>query len=116
MAKTEKKLATPRFRAAVTKAIRSCQKSRAEVAGEMTGLLLAAGILDKEAGQRVTARMLDCFTSPSKKAHRFPAEFIEALCEVTGDFSLLDSLETAERLRQIELGRRFEELMERWKR
>src|SRR5262245_51896415 len=100
MPKLREKLGRPpdpdaNLRALTTELIRHCPKSRAEIADEMSALL----------EQRVTVSMLNDYTSDAKKAARFPACFVRALCEATGDESLLDSLETAQRLRHLELGR-----------
>src|SRR6266446_2997489 len=59
----------------VTEVIRAYPKKRPQIAEELTAIV----------GQRITVHMLNDFTSESKKPARFPAAFLEALCEVAGD-------------------------------
>ncbi|HWR17148.1 MAG TPA: hypothetical protein VN577_20125 [Terriglobales bacterium] len=65
-------------RAVVAEAIKRCNKSRAQIADEMS--YLVAG--------KVTEQMLNDYTAESKP-HRFPAQFIPAFCRSTGDYRLL---------------------------
>ncbi len=64
-----------RLRAALREALRRCPLSRWEVAGRMSLLV----------GREVSRHMLDAYTAETKEAHRFPAEWLPALCEATGD-------------------------------
>jgi hypothetical protein len=52
---------------------------RIGVAAEMSRLL----------GKEISKSMLDAFSAESKEKHRFPAAFLNAFVEVTGDKSLL---------------------------
>ena len=63
-----------RLRAALREALRRCPLSRWEVAGRMSLLV----------GREVSKHMLDAYTAETKEAHRFPAEWLPAFCEVTG--------------------------------
>ena len=68
--------ADAKVRNLVNDTIRHCKHlSREQIAERMTERL----------GQRVTVRMLYDYTSKKRKYHRFPACFVIALCEVTGD-------------------------------
>lgn len=78
------------LRRTVTEIIRRSTKSRAQIAEE----------LGKRMHQRVTEHILNDFTSERKKAARFPAAFIEAFCEITGD-DKLQRLVMGERLRKL---------------
>lgn len=64
-----------RLRVAICAAMKGCPLSRWEVAGRMSHLL----------GCEISKYMLDAWTAESKDGHRFPAEYLPALCEVTGD-------------------------------
>lgn len=63
------------LRAAINEALKGCPLSRWEVAGKMSHLL----------GIEISKFMLDAWTAESKEGHRFPAEYLPAFCEVTGD-------------------------------
>jgi len=54
-------------------------KGRKQIASELSARL----------GRKVTVRMLDGFTCEGKQGSRFPAAWVTALCEITGDNSLL---------------------------
>jgi hypothetical protein len=56
--------------------------------------------LSKCIGKDVTVHMLNAFTSESKKPARFPALFIEPLCEITGD-DRLQRFVLSDRLRKL---------------
>lgn len=66
-------------RGLVTEVIRGSQKSREQIAEEMSVLL----------GERVTARMLNSYTSEAAEKHRWPAHFTRAFCFTTSDWRLL---------------------------
>jgi hypothetical protein len=66
------------------------QKSREQVCDALKASL----------GQGITVFMLNDWTSESKKPARFPASFIEAFCEVTGD-SRLQRYVMGPRLRRL---------------
>jgi hypothetical protein len=66
-------------RSALSDAIKSCPKKRAQIAEEMA---LALGL-------RVTEPMLNAFTSDSHEGHRFPLAWTASFCHVTGDTRLL---------------------------
>ncbi len=63
-----------RLRESLNLAIKGCNLSRWEIAGQLSDLL------DRE----VSKAMLDAWTAESKEGHRFPAEFLPAFCMVTG--------------------------------
>ena len=63
------------LRIAINEALKGCPLSRWEVAGKMSHLL----------GIEITKYMIDAWTAESKDGHRFPAEYLPAFCEVTGD-------------------------------
>lgn len=67
------------IRGLVTNAIKTCSKSRQQIAEEMTNLL----------GAPVTKRSLDSYTSESADQNRFPAQYTRAFCYVTQDWSLI---------------------------
>lgn len=69
-------------RAALVEAIRSCGKSREQLADEISKLT----------GTEVTVRRLNAFTAESREDYRFPSELARAFCEATGDYSLLQRL------------------------
>lgn len=63
------------FRELITRVLKESGKNRQMIAAELSALT----------GERITKRMLDDWLAPSKGKVRFPASFIKALCEVTGD-------------------------------
>lgn len=67
------------LRELVADAISTSTKSRDQIADELTSIV----------GCRITRRMLDDFCSRSKVGTRFPAAWVAAFCEVTGDESLV---------------------------
>lgn len=73
------------LRLALATALRRCSLSRWEVAGKMSHLL----------GCEITKFMLDAWTAESKDGHRFPAEYLPAFCQVTGDRETLTALAEA---------------------
>lgn len=79
-------------RAIVADVFKRIEKSRAQVADEMSFLL----------AMKVTEQMLNDFTAESKAGHRFPALFIPAFCQSTGDFRLLHMLTRPLGLRVID--------------
>lgn len=46
-------------------------------------------------GCEITKFMLDAWTAESKDGHRFPAEYLPAFCQVTGDREALTALAEA---------------------
>jgi hypothetical protein len=60
---------------AINKAIKECSLSRWEIAGKMSELM----------GAEISKHMLDAWTSEAKEYHRFPAEYLPAFCQVTGN-------------------------------
>lgn len=64
-----------RLRVALCAAIKQCPLSRWEIAGQMSHLL----------GHEISKYSLDAWTAESKDGHRFPAEYLPAFCQVTGD-------------------------------
>jgi hypothetical protein len=78
---TKRRPASPpdaKLREAVSKAIKRSKKGRDVIARQLT----------EEVGFKVTARMLNDFSSLAKKPSRFPAVLIRAFCKVTGDDEL----------------------------
>lgn len=73
------------LRVAFASALKRCSMSRWEVAGKMSHLL----------GCEITKFMLDAWTAESKDGHRFPAEYLPAFCQVTGDREALTALAEA---------------------
>jgi hypothetical protein len=72
-------------RAAIKRIMRAAGRSgkdRVQIAQELSTHL----------GRNVTERMLDDFVAPSKGGSRFPAAWVAAFCEVTGDNTLLGLL------------------------
>lgn len=76
----------------LAKVIRRCAKSREQIADEMSNLV----------GRQITVAMLNGYTAPSKEPARFPAAFVCAFCEATGD----------DRLQRLVLGPRLSKLLE----
>lgn len=74
-----------KIRVELNLALKLTNKSRFEVAGEMSHLL----------GQDVSKFMLDAWTAESKEGHRMPAEFLPAFCEVTGHRGALSVMNEA---------------------
>ncbi len=66
------------FRTALTAAIRKANKSRAEIAEELSAVV----------GRNVSVAMLAECTEPGKWRVRFPAAWIEPLCAILGNDSL----------------------------
>jgi len=62
------------FREEISRALKACPSSRYQVAARMSELV----------GQDITKTMLDSWTAESKEQHRFPAIFLPAYCEATG--------------------------------
>jgi len=62
------------FREAISSALKACRPNRYQVAARMSELV----------GQDITKTMLDSWTAESKEQHRFPAIFLPAFCEATG--------------------------------
>ncbi|QHN04402.1 hypothetical protein FTO74_14295 [Granulicella sp. WH15] len=93
------------IRGIVTETIRHCSKSREVIAQEMTTLL----------GERVTARMLNSYTSEAAEKHRWPAQYTRALCHATGDWRLVRCISeragfhliTKAEAKLFELGRQY---------
>jgi hypothetical protein len=69
-------------RGALQQDLKGCGKSRDQVAFEL-GFAL---------GKAISVEMIDAFVAPSKKMHRFPAEWIPAWIEVTGSRRLIEAL------------------------
>jgi hypothetical protein len=75
-----------RLRGALVGALKRCPLSRWEVAGRMSELI----------GMEISKFQIDAWTAESKDNHRFPAEYLPAFCEATGDSGPLQILgETA---------------------
>ena len=69
----------PLVRQILIESMRLSNKSRAQIADEMTYLC----------GRAVTERMLNAFTAESREDHRFPSELERAFCKATGTDRLL---------------------------
>lgn len=67
------------IRSVITRSIRACDKSRDQIADEMTAML----------GVPVTASMLNNFSAEAKQQHRWPAAWDRAFCQAVGDDTLL---------------------------
>jgi hypothetical protein len=67
------------IRSIVTAAIKSCKRSRAQIAEQMSYLV----------GDKVTERMLSSWTSEAMERHRFPLHFSRAFCRATGNWRLV---------------------------
>lgn len=65
---------------AVSRMLKVCPLSRFEVASRMSELT----------GVDISKFMLDSWSAESKEYHRFPAEFIPALCTITESNEILD--------------------------
>jgi len=70
------------FRESISKALKKCPLSRYQVAARMSELI----------GCDITKSMLDSWTAESKENHRFPAIFLPAFCEATGQTEPLNIL------------------------
>jgi hypothetical protein len=70
------------IRELVSEAIRDCNKSRAQLADEMSYLT----------GERISEHMLNKYSADSKADHRFPLAFAAAFCHATGDGRLLEAI------------------------
>jgi hypothetical protein len=46
-------------------------------------------------GKEITYHALNSWTAESKDQHRFPAEFLSAFCQATGDYSILKLIANA---------------------
>jgi len=62
------------FRETISSALKVCPMSRYQVASRMSELI----------GSEITKMMLDSWTAESKEDHRFPAIYLPAFCEATG--------------------------------
>ena len=82
------------IRKAATEMIRRCGKSRRQIAEEMSALVGPE--------IEITEHMLNSYTAESKRGARFPAAFVPAFCEVTGD----------DELQRLMLGPRLKKLLE----
>jgi hypothetical protein len=80
MSETQRIFDASAVRLQITQLIRESAQSREQIADEMTRLL----------GERVTVRMLNSYTSDAAEKHRWPAQYDIALCEVLGDYTLLE--------------------------
>ncbi len=63
-----------RLRAALNAAIKQCNLSRHQIAGEMSHLI----------GADITRTQIDSWTAESKELNRIPAEYLPAFCRATG--------------------------------
>jgi hypothetical protein len=72
----------------------ACPKKRQQIAAE----------LSRKIGRDITASMLNDYTATTKTAARFPAAYVRAFCEVTGNDSLQRSLLGPRLLALIEIG------------
>lgn len=84
-----------KLRRAITSAIYASGKSREQIAQEISANL----------GFCVHLDTLNSWTADSKRDRRIPAAVIPALCAVLRDGSILDLLETPDRLEALQLGR-----------
>lgn len=82
------------FRELLALVLKQSAKDRQAIAAELSALT----------GERITLRMLNDWLAPSKGKVRFPASFVRALCEATGDERPLRRLLTTQLLRLIEIG------------
>lgn len=80
MANSNRTLDQAAVRASLTKVLRSTKLTHKEVAERMTELL----------GQEVTEQRLYKYSAQSRDDYRWPAEYDIALCEVLGNYSLLE--------------------------
>jgi hypothetical protein len=93
-------------RAALTEAIRTSGKSRAQIADEMTYLV----------GRKITERMLNGYTAESQEDYLFPAELTRAFCTATNDIGLIRCIAELHRhhiideheVELLELGRAYQ--------
>ena len=53
---------------------------------------LIAGKMSELVGRHITKAQLDSWTAPSKKKHRFPAEYLPAFCVAVNDSEPIDFL------------------------
>lgn len=88
------------LRLLLSKLIRGCSKTRAQIAEELTDL----------SGLQVTVHMLNDFTAESKGNARFPAALVRSLCEVLESDEILVSLARPRLRKQIELAEKVSEL------
>lgn len=63
-----------RLRASLNAAIKQCNLSRHQIAGEMSHLI----------GADITRTQIDSWTAESKELNRIPAEYLPAFCRATG--------------------------------
>ena len=63
-----------RLRASLNAAIKQCNLSRHQIAGEMSHLI----------GADITRTQIDSWTAESKELNRIPAEYVPAFCRATG--------------------------------
>jgi len=87
------------LRQLLSQAIRSCPLSRVQICEALTRRL----------GVKVKPFMLDSYTAESKKPARFPAAWVPALCEVTGNNELQRCLLSAGDRQFLDLGERTAE-------
>jgi hypothetical protein len=87
------------LRQLLSQAIRSCPLSRVQICEALTRRL----------GVKVKPFMLDSYTAESKKPARFPAAWVPALCEVTGNNELQRRLLSAGDRQFLDLGERTAE-------
>lgn len=66
-------------RGLITDGIKKSQKSREQIAEDMSALT----------GQRVTLRILNAFTAEAAERHRFPIAWARAFCVAVNDWLLL---------------------------
>jgi hypothetical protein len=93
------------IRGIVTESIRNCNKSRDQIAEEMSALC----------GDRITVRMLNSYTSEAAEQHRWPAQYTRSFCHVVGNSKLLRCITersgfhliTDEEAQLLELGKQF---------
>lgn len=93
------------IRATISSTIRACTRSRDQIADAMSLLL----------DTRVTAKMLNSYSSEAMQPNRFPAAWVRAFCKATGDDALLRCCATAaglvfieeEEKALLELGREY---------
>ena len=92
-------------RSIITETIRTCAKSREQIAEDISLLV----------GAKVTVRMLNAYTSEAAQQHRWPTQYTRAFCYVTENWTLLRCIVersgfhmiTPQEAELLELGREY---------
>ena len=74
-----------KLRVALNNALKTCNLSRHQIAGEMSHLT----------GTEISKAQIDSWTAESKDGHRFPAEYLPAFCRAVGSSEPLAILTAA---------------------